>query len=54
MTLQDKIIDADTRCSRYLADANAADERGQRDKAERLYGKSQFWRDRYNKLAGNA
>jgi hypothetical protein len=50
----DKMIDADERGSRYLADANEAAERGDHAKAEKLYQKGQFWLDRYNKLAGNA
>lgn len=52
-SLQEKIIDAETRCSMYLADANQAEECGNKVKADRLYEKSGFWRDRYNKLAGN-
>jgi hypothetical protein len=40
-------------CSRYLGNANEAEERGQYVKAERLYAKSQYWRDRYNHLTGN-
>jgi hypothetical protein len=50
----ERMIEADERGSRYLADANAAAERGDNAKAERLYEKGQFWLDRYNKLAGNA
>ena len=53
-TLQEKMIEAEVRGSTYLADANEAAERGCATKAERLYEKSQFWLDRYNKLAGNA
>ncbi len=53
-TLAERIADADARCSRYLADANEAEERGDKDKAEKLYAKSGFWRDRYNKLKGDA
>lgn len=49
-----KMIDAEERGSKWLADANEAYERGDRAKAERLYEKAQFWLDRYNKLAGNA
>ena len=52
-SLKDKIIDADLRCSKWLADGNEAEERGQHAKAERCFQKSQFWRDRYNQLAGN-
>lgn len=53
-TLAERILDADARCNRYLADANEAEERGDKAKAEKLYEKSGFWRDRYNKLTGNA
>lgn len=53
-SLQERIAEADERCSRHLADANAAAERGDTVKAEQLYARSGFWRDRYNKLAGNS
>jgi hypothetical protein len=53
-TLQEKLIEADQWGSRYLADANEAAERGDTVKAENLYAKSQYWLDRYNKLAGNS
>lgn len=49
-----KLIEAEQRSSHWLAEANLAAEKGQNEKAERLYSKSQFWLDRYNKLAGNA
>lgn len=48
-----QIARADELCSRYLADANEALEAGKIKKAEKLYEKSGFWRDRYNELAGN-
>lgn len=53
-SLNERIWDANDRCSRYLADANEAEERGDSTKAEKLYEKSGFWRDRYNKLVGDA
>lgn len=53
-TLHERIMEAETFGSRHLADANEAAERGDHVKAERLYEKSQFWLDRYNKLAGNS
>lgn len=53
-TLSEKIADADDRGGRYLADANEAAERGDHEKAEKLYAKGQFWLDRSNKLRGNA
>jgi hypothetical protein len=49
-----KVLEADERASRYLADANEAAEAGKRDKAERLYEKCGFWKDRYNRLTGRA
>lgn len=52
-TLNDKIIEAQENCNRWLADANEAAERGNTVKAERFYAKSQFWLDRLNKLEGN-
>lgn len=52
-SLNEKMIEADTRGSRYLADANEAAENGNQAKANKLYEKGQFWLDRYNKLAGN-
>jgi hypothetical protein len=53
-TKHDKMIEADERGSRYLADANEAAERGNQAKADKLYEKGQYWLDRYNRLAGNA
>ena len=50
----DRMIEADERCGRYLADANEAAERGDMEGAAVLYAKSGYWRDRYNKLAGNS
>jgi len=51
--LQDRITDAEQRCGCYLAAANEASERGQTEKAEKLFAKSQFWRDRMNLLSGD-
>lgn len=50
--LGERIDDAEERGNRYLADANEAAEKGQKDKAEKLYDKGQFWLDRANKLRG--
>ncbi|WP_315921437.1 hypothetical protein [Mesorhizobium sp. SP-1A] len=52
-SLSERIADADARGGRYLADANEAAERGDHEKAEKLYEKGQFWLDRVNKLLGN-
>ena len=53
MTHNEKMIQAEERGNRFLAEANAAAERGNHEKAERLYAKGQVWLDRYNSLAGN-
>ena len=50
--IRDKMIDAETRASKWLADGNEAEERGNKAKALRCFEKAQFWLDRYNKLAG--
>ena len=52
-TLQEKIIEAETRGNAWLADANAESERGNFDKAEKCYAKGQWWLDRYNRLTRN-
>lgn len=49
-----KVAEADMKGSDYLARANEAAERGEKEKAERLYAKGQVWLDRYNKLTGNS
>ena len=55
MTTQaEKIQHADILSSKWLADGNAAEERGQKEKAERCFEKSQYWLDRLNKLLGNS
>ena len=53
-SLHEKMIEAEERACRYLADANEAEERGKRSKSEKLLIKGQYWLDRYNQLAGNA
>lgn len=49
-----KAADADARASKWLADGNEAMAAGNVERAVKCYGKSQFWRDRYNRLAGRA
>ena len=49
-----KIIYAEQQGSKWLADGNEAEERGNHAKAEKCFAKAQFWLDRYNRLAGNA
>jgi hypothetical protein len=51
-TIEERIIEADERGGRFLADANEAAERGNHAKAERLYEKGQYWLDVSNKLRG--
>lgn len=51
-TLQEKILEADLRGNKLLADANEAAEKGNQAKADRLYEKGQYWLDRLNKLQG--
>lgn len=53
-TLSEKIADADQRGGDLLARANEAAERGQHEKAEKLYERGQYWLDRSNKLRGDA
>lgn len=53
-SLQEKIVEAEQRASKWLADANEQSERGNKSKAEELYAKAQFWLDRMNKLRGDA
>jgi hypothetical protein len=53
-TSHPKVLDAEQRCSTWLADGNEYNERGQKAKAEKCYDKAQYWLDRYNKLTGNA
>lgn len=52
-SLQERIIDAEQRCGRYLADANDAEDRGDWAKAEKLRAKQQYWLDRMNLLSGD-
>ena len=52
--INEMALDAEVRASQWLADGNAARERGNMVKAEKCYAKSQFWLDRFNKLTGRA
>jgi hypothetical protein len=49
-SLAERILEAETRGSQWLADGNAAAERGDHARAERCYEKGQFWLDRANLL----
>jgi hypothetical protein len=53
-TNKERALDAEVRCSRWLADGNEAKERGNGEKAEVCYARAQYWLDRYNKLTGAA
>lgn len=50
--LADRMLDADVRASRWLADANEARERGDNKYAAECDAKSQHWLDRFNLLSG--
>ncbi len=50
--LADRVLDAETRASQWLADGNQAAEAGRVTKAERCFQKAQFWLDRANHLSG--
>jgi hypothetical protein len=50
--LKERIIDAETHGSKWLADGNAAAERGNGKRAEQCWSKAQFWLDRANLLRG--
>ena len=46
MAKLDKAQEYEARASKWLADANEQSERGNNEKAERLYEKAQKWLDR--------
>jgi hypothetical protein len=52
--LSNRILDAEVRASRWLADANAAREQGMVAQASEYDTKSQYWLDRYNLLSGKS
>lgn len=52
-TKEERMHDADVRCSQWLADGNEYREAGDHEKAQLCYDRCQFWKDRYNLLAGN-
>jgi len=52
--LAERVLDAETRASQWLAAANEASEAGRVVKAERCFQKAQFWHDRATQLAGNS
>ncbi len=50
LVLKNQMLYADTAGSNALANANAASERGQKEKAQRYYDRGQYWLDRSNEL----
>lgn len=50
--LSDRILDAEIRAGKWLADGNEAFEAGNIARSEACYDKSQYWLDRANKLRG--
>jgi hypothetical protein len=52
--LKAKADDAEMRAGKWLADANEANEAGDKERAEKLYAKAQFWLDRMNKYLGKS
>ncbi len=52
-TLSERIAVLDARGNHWLAEANAAADRGQHKKADALYEKGQRALDKLNKLLGN-
>lgn len=52
LSLADRILDAEVRASKWLADANNLREAGRADLAAHYDAKSQYWLDRYNLLSG--
>lgn len=52
--LADRILDAEVKASKWLADANKARESGNAEQASVCDAKSQYWLDRYNVLAGRS
>lgn len=52
--LGDRILEAEVRASKWLADANEARERGDVTLAAKCDAKSQYWLDRFNFLNGRS
>ncbi len=46
--MTDKAQEYEHKSSKWLADGNEYAERGEHDKAEKCYAKSQYWLDRAN------
>lgn len=49
--LAQRLLDAETRGSQWLADGNEAKEKGDLARAEHCYSKGQYWLDRANLLS---
>lgn len=52
MPTTDKINDYEARASRWLADGNEKEERGDKAGAEKCFERAQYWLDRANKARG--
>lgn len=50
--LSERILDAEVRASKWLAEANEAREGGSEKRAAECDAKSQYWLDRFNLLSG--
>jgi hypothetical protein len=48
----DKAIECEANGSKWLADGNAAAERGNTEKAEKCFAKAQYWLDKANVYRG--
>ena len=46
-------LEAESRANCFLASANEAEERGDHERASRLWAKCQFWLDRMNLLSND-
>jgi hypothetical protein len=52
MTKRERILDAEAKAGTWLAEGNAALERGDKAKAEKCFAKSGTYLDRANRLRG--
>lgn len=50
--MTDKAQEYEHKASKWLADANEAQEAGNKAEAEKFYEKAQYWLDRANKARG--
>lgn len=52
MSNEAKAQDYEEKASKWLADGNEAEERGNLSKAEKCFQKAQYWLDKANKARG--